>query len=67
MDDYGSGIAVCMAVANQNNIPMRVASNTASTTPAEWPSDLLAGCAAAGVPAKCSHHDQSGVPQPSCA
>ena len=56
-----------MAVANQNNIPMRVANNIASTTPAEWPSDLQAGCAAAGVPAKCSHHDQSGVPQPSCA
>ena len=29
-----------MAVANQNNIPMRVANNIASTTPAEWPSDL---------------------------
>ena len=40
MDDYGSWIAVCMAVANQNNIPMRVANNIASTTPAEWPSDL---------------------------
>ena len=45
MDDYGSWIAVCMAVANQNNIPMRVANNVASTSPAEWPSDLQGCCA----------------------
>ena len=60
MDDYGSWIAVCMAVANQNNIPMRVANNVASTSPAEWPSDLQGCCAVlccSCVPAKCSNHD----------